>query len=336
MKYEDAVASQPENLESTRQRVNEALFAADLRPWRTGSLAVVAMGANSHGGWVLVEMLRRAGRRALNVSASAVLEGVSSAAFADSYVVVSEGGMSRETVGAAERLPAGTRLGLTNVSDSPLSRAVDLAVTIGHGEDSPVYTVGYTATVQAFGLLARALDVSAGGDDLTALPGLMRDVLASSSAPMNTLGEVFTGLGAIDFVGRGASFASAAESALLFREATRTPTAAFETHQYLHGPMEALTSNRGCVLFGDDREVELARYLAERSIPVLLVTTSAVVSSGILSVVSLPACSLASRAVLEIAPLQQLASAVADMRGLRIDGFVYRQHDTKLPRPEDF
>lgn len=334
MKYDDAVASQPANLESTLPQLDAALRAADLTPWRTGSVAVVAMGANSHAGWVLVELLRRAGRPALNVSASALLEDVAPAAFADAYVLVSEGGRSRETVGAAMRLPAGRRLGLTNVSDSPLSHAVDVAVTIGHGEDSPVYTVGYTATLQAFGALAGALGISAGSEDLAALPELLRHVLATGAAPMDALAESFARLTSIDFVGRGASFASAAESALLFREATRTPTAAFETHQYLHGPMEALAADRGCVLFGDDREVELAGYLAERAIPVLLVANAAVASSAAPATFSLPTASLVSRAVLEIAPLQQLAGAVARRKGLPIEGFVHHQHDTKLPAPE--
>lgn len=334
MKYDDAVASQPANLESTRAQLGDALRAADLTPWRTGSVAVVAMGANSHAGWLLVELLRRAGRRALNVSASAVLEDVVPEAFADAYVLVSEGGRSRETVGAAMRLPAGRRLGLTNVPESPLSHAVDVALTIGHGEDSPVYTVGYTATLQAFGVLASALGIGAGSEDLAALPELLRRILTSGAAPMDELAESFARLGSIDFVGRGASFASAAESALLFREATRTPTAAFETHQYLHGPMEALAADRGCVLFGDDREVELAGYLAERSVPVLLVTSAAVTPTAAVSIVPLPTASLVSRAVLEIAPLQLLAGAVARRKGLKIEGFVHHQHDTKLPAPE--
>ncbi|MDA8292200.1 MAG: SIS domain-containing protein [Actinomycetota bacterium] len=331
MNYEDAVASQPENLESTRGRVREGLAAGDLAAWRAGTLAVVAMGAGSHASWALVDSMRRKGRRAVSVESSALLEDAPPSAFADSFVLVSEGGRSSETVGAASRLEQGVRLGLTNVADSPLARAVDLSVTVGHGEDSPVYTVGYTATLQAFGILADELGAGDPEEDFAALPDQMRTVLAKSAGKMADLAARVSGLGSLDFVGRGSSYASASEAALLFREATRTPTAAFETRQYLHGPMESLGVDRGCVVFGDGREVELARYVAARGLPVVLLTSAPVPEQDGLVVVPVPPVAPVSRAVLEIVPVQQLAGGVARERGLGIDGFVYRQDDTKLP-----
>ncbi len=331
MKYEDAVASQPENLELTRARVVETLAASDLSPWGTGTLGVVAMGAGSHAGWALVERLRRAGRRATNLEASALLEDVQPSAFADSFVLVSEGGRSTETVGAANRLDAGGRLGMTNVGDSPLALAVDLTVTIGHGEDSPVYTVGYTATLQALGLLADALGAATPGEQYGELPEELGRVLSEQADQMEEIAGLTSGLAAFDFVGHGASFASASESALLFREATRMPTAAFETRQYLHGPMESLGPDRGCVVFGDRREVELARYMAGQGIPVVLLTSVEVQQSRGLSVVRVPPAGPVTRAVLEIAPVQLLVGSIARIRGLAIDGFVYHQDDTKLP-----
>lgn len=307
------------------------LRSIDLTPWRCGCLAVVAMGANSHAGWVLVEMLRGAGRRATNVSASVFQDAVVSTVVGDCFVLASEGGRSSETVMAAKALPVGTRLGLTNTSECPLSEVVDLNLVLGHAGDSPVYTVGYTAMTLAFGLLAQALSGDTERDDFLALPGMLEGVLATSPALIGELGERFMGLDSIDFVGSGTSFASAAESALLFREATRIPAAGFETRQYLHGPMEALSRRTGCVLFGDGREIELAGYLAERSIPVLLVTSCRIEARGTLSVIVLPPVKLASRAVLEIGPLQLVAGAVAQGRGLDVDGFRYHQDDTKLP-----
>lgn len=332
MRYEDAVASQPENLEVTRTRVVESLAANDLSAWRDGTVAVVAMGAGSHAGWAFVECLRRAGRRAMNLEAAAILEDVRPSAFADRFVLVSEGGRSAETVGAAHRLDTGGRLGMTNVNDSPLARAVDLAVTIGHGEDSSVYTVGYTATLQAFGLLADALGSAAPGEQYGGLPDALDGVLREHADQMQDIASHTSGLVAFDFVGHGVSFASASESALLFREAARTPTAAFETRQYLHGPMESLGPDRGCVVFGDRREVELALYLAEQGIPVVLLTSEDVQPQRGLSVVSLPSAGPISRAVLEIAPVQLLAGSIARIRGLAIEGFVYHQNDTKLPK----
>ena len=69
---------------------------------------------------------------------------------------------------------------VTNAPAAPISEAVDAILPLGHGEDSKVYTVGYTATLQAFGLLATAIDGVDEGDDWSALPELLRVTLDST------------------------------------------------------------------------------------------------------------------------------------------------------------
>ena len=84
---------------------------------------------------------------------------------------------------------------------------------------------------------------------------------------------MFGDLTSIDFVGSGAAASSVTEAALLLRESTRTPTAALRD---LPVPARAdgVADRRRtrCVLFGDDREISLARYLARAGVPTLLVT----------------------------------------------------------------
>ena len=55
--------------------------------------------------------------------------------------------------------------------------------------------------------------------------------------------------------------ASAGETALLAREGLRIPATGSETRQYLHGPLESAAPGLGCVLFGSERELELASSL---------------------------------------------------------------------------
>jgi glucosamine 6-phosphate synthetase-like amidotransferase/phosphosugar isomerase protein len=141
---------------------------------------------------------------------------------------------------------------------------------------------------------------------------------------------MFAGLTSLDFVGTSAAAASVTEAALLFRESTRTPTAAHETYQYLHGPMESLTALHGCVLFGDAREISLAQYLARAGVTTLLVTDQFVAREPSLAVVTLPEVPAVSRAILDIVPLQLVAGELCRMRGLGIDGFLYHQDDTKI------
>jgi fructoselysine-6-P-deglycase FrlB-like protein len=316
MDYYEAVAAQPDRLEQSAKAVADGLAGVDLTPWRTGQLGVVSMGASSHAANALVHRLARHGRRAVNLDASDVMA-LGAADLADSYVFVSEGGHSRETIEAARTVGSAPKLALTNAPDAPIADVVDAVLALGHGDDSKVYTVGYVATLQAFGLLATALD---GQDDLASVaPGLAARV-----------GQA----GSIDFVGSGASRASVAEAALLFRESTRMSTAAYDTYQYLHGPMECLTPGQAVVLFGDQREVELARYLGAAGITTLLVTASARTVGPDVALLSIPAAPALVTSVLQILPAQLIAGELARQRGLGIDGFLYHQDDTKVPDPE--
>ncbi len=331
MDYYDTVASQPAALRHSAAQVRSALSAADLDPWRSGAVGVVGMGASSFAGHALVDRLRRHGRPAFNLDASTVMELAGRALLADSYVFTSEGGRSRETVEAVRSLPAGARLGLTNDPASPFGEAVDLVVGLGHGPDSRVYTIGYTATLQAFSLLATALDGEDDGDDLDALPAQVDLALKSLAGRAEELAGRLTALDSLDFVGRNASLASASEGALLFREATHTATSAFETFQYLHGPMEGLSGRRGCVVIGSERELSLASFLAERGIFTVLLTTEELEDGENLAVVRIADVAPLLRGVLEIVPLQLVAGELARRRGLKIEGFVYSQKDTKIP-----
>jgi fructoselysine-6-P-deglycase FrlB-like protein len=288
---------------------------------------MVSMGAGAHAGHALAHRLATHGRRAVNLTASEMLALGSPA---DSYLFVSEGGRSRETIDAARLAPSGTRLVLTNVPDSPLSQEGDVVIGLDAGEDSRVYTVGYTSTVQACGLLADALDGEGDGDDWAGLPGLASATLERLAAPTAAAAEPFARARSIDVVGAAGSAASTAGAALLLRESVRISTATYETYQYLHGPMEPLTPEHACLVFGDGREVALAGYLAGIGVPTVLVTSAEVPPRKGLTVLPIPPAPTMSRAVLEILPAQLLAGEVARLRGLAIDGFLYHQDDTKV------
>jgi fructoselysine-6-P-deglycase FrlB-like protein len=336
MDYYEAVAGQPVALQRSAAAVRARLGELDLGEWRRGTFAVVSMGASTHAGHALVHRLARAGRRAVNLAGSDVIALAPPGGFrldgpADSYLFVSEGGRSRETIEAAALLPPGARLGLTNVPDSPLAAHVDEVVALEAGEDSRVYTVGYTTTLQASGLLADALDGHGDGDAWARLPELASFTLDGSAPAAAEAAAAIGHSASIDVVGSAGSYATAAEAALLLRESTRICTATYETYQYLHGPMEPLTPAHACLLIGSEREVPLAQYLAQAGVPTVLVTSAPVAPQRNLSVLTVPQAPTMSRAVLEILPVQLLAGEVARARGLAIDGFLHHQDDTKVP-----
>ncbi len=336
MRFPDGIDAQPDVLARSAASVREAL--GDLAPPAPGDLVVVTgVGANEHISRSAAAAWRAGGLRAVAVPAPELMDpdGGDLDTLADLYVALSESGRSAETVAAMERTSARS-VGVTNVEDAPLAGVVDRLLLLHSGEDSPVYTTGYTATLQAVGLLGEHW-AGRGGEvgAWSSLPEQTAQVLADSRAVVEEVGDAFDRSRVIDVVGTGTAAASAGEGALVLREAARAHTAAHETYNYLHGPMEPLDPATACLLVGDGREVRLARDVSALGCPTLLVTSRAdVASEGSLRVLRLPGtASPLAAAALQILPVQVLAWALAERRGLAVDGFRYHQDDTKLATP---
>mgnify|MGYP005816286347 CR=1 FL=1 len=329
MRFLDGIVTQPTALERSRQAVSAALAGLP-RPGPDDVIALVGIGASEHAARGAAPVWRAAGVRAFPVSAAEV-DAAPRGAGADFSVLISESGRSTETQRALEAMDVTRCLAVVNDPDSPLARATPHVLHLGSGEDSPVYTTGYTATLQALGMLA---DHWAGRThDWSELPSLVDHVLKDARNTVEEVAESFGHACIIDVVGGGVSQATAGEGALLLRESARLLTAAHETRGYLHGPMEPLDEKVACLVVGSGREIRLAQDTAALGCRTLLITTSSeVVASGSLSVLRLPSAgSPLAQAILEILPIQRLAWAVASARGLRVDGFRHVQDDTKLP-----
>lgn len=326
MQFPDGIAAQPDVLRSSARAVSSALqHIGPLDPHAL--VALVGIGASEHAARSAAPVWRSMGIRAFALSASELAG--AGGVVPDVVVALSESGRSAETIAALENLP-GRRVGLTNFAESPLAQVVDEVIPLGSGPDSPVYTTGYTATLQAVGLLGEHWAGAASA--WSTLPGLAAGVIEGARPVVESVAERFDTARIIDVVASAAAAATAGEGALLLREAARAYTAAFETHNYLHGPMEPLDDSACCLVVGDRREVRLARQVSALGCPTLLVTTRPDLDAGSgLSVVRLPESpSSLARRVLEILPVQLLGWELASRRGLRADGFRYEQDDIKL------
>jgi fructoselysine-6-P-deglycase FrlB-like protein len=326
MRFEDGFRSQPDVLERSFAAVQPALDGVGAIGTEE-LVAVIGIGASEHIARSAAAAWRTAGIRAVALSAADLLEEV--APVADVYVALSESGRSAETVAAMSRIK-GRRVGITNNLGSPLTEVVDDLVFLDSGPDSPVYTTGYTATLQAVGMLGEhwSGDVS----NWSLVPDQARTVLERSAAVMDALAEPFGDARIIDVVGSGTSSATAGEGALVLREAARAHTAAHETYNYLHGSMEPLDSQTACIVAGEGRELRLASDVSSLGCRTLLVTSREDVNTREhLTVLPLGRTSSPlGRAILEIIPVQALAWRLAADRGLSVDGFRYGQDDTKL------
>jgi len=326
MRFQDGLDAQPDVLAQSAKAVQSVL--PNIKPIANGAvIALVGIGASEHAARSAAPIWRDLGLRAFAIPASELLAHTPS--IADVYVALSESGRSAETVAAMTRISV-RRIGVTNFADSPIVDVVDDLILLESGPDSPVYTTGFTATLQALGMLGEHW--AGKSSDWSLLPGLVLEVIASTKPVIKSVLDHFDTARMIDVIGSSAANATSGEGALLLREAARAHTAAHETYNYLHGPMEPLDSQTACIVIGDGREVRLARDVSELGCHTLLVTTrSDVDSTDHLTVIQLPETpSPLALTVLQILPIQILGSMLASRRGLRVDGFRYKQDDTKL------
>jgi len=271
--------------------------------------------------------LRAAGRPAFVLSATELLEPGGNL-LGTAYVGISQSGKSAETVEGLSRVSA-PRLSLTNDRSGPLADLAEVALPLGSVRDTAIATLTYTATLSATAALADSLGAPL-DFDWSRLPTLVSETLEESAPAAHEAAELFGDMDVLDFVARGSSLASAAESALLLREAVRIPAAYMDTLQYLHGPLEVAEPGRGCIVFGSGREVRLAEDLASYGMSVLLITEASVGRRRNLLVLRMPEMPDALAPVVQILPVQLLTHRLARNRGLSADGFRHEQDDTKL------
>ena len=343
--FVDAMRSQPENLAVAHSTLARDLDRATIAAWKPGeTIAVVAMGASGHSGHALVAVLSAAGYRAVNLTASdLVVSGSGAGAVgaggfqpADHYVIVSESGRSPEPIEAARRLTPGRRIGISNFPDAQISEVIDVRLGLGGFDDSPVYTVGYTATLLAYALLLDNQGVVAADADVARIPALVAAALTDYDEVAGVVGRILADATAIDVIGRGTSYATAAEVSLMIREGLRTPSAAFETYQYLHGPMEVQRDDTAVLIFGDGRELTVPDSMLDAGVKVVLVTGAAVAdvpSAGHpnLTIVPIdPSLDGFVRPIVEVVIAQLALAHGIEHKPFPIEQFVYEQHDTKI------
>lgn len=246
---------------------------------------------------------------------------------------ISQSGKSTETLAVLGSIDAPLRYAVVNNDPSPVADVAGAFLSLGNIPDSYASTIGYTATVTALGMIAEAWDGGAIDPGWSGLPELFRWTEDAVGRRAAELAATFEGVSTADFVGAGPSVGSAEAGALLFREVARVHSAGMSTRQYLHGSMES-AGDGVHVLFGDDREIEVARTLSQAGHRVILVSSQAVAEAPRLQTIALPEVAPSQRAVLEALVMQILVAEVAHLHGIEIEEFVFHNADTKVEAVE--
>jgi glucosamine--fructose-6-phosphate aminotransferase (isomerizing) len=243
---------------------------------------------------------------------------------------VSQSGRSAETLAVLETVDPALRYAVVNAVPSPIADVATHVIGLGSIPDSYASTIGYTATVAALGMLADAWDGGRIDDGWSRLGDVLGTVERDLRDGVRSLAPLFASATSADFVGEGPAVGSAEASALLFREVARIPSTGMSTRQYLHGSMESAGNGVVHVLFGGERERAIAHTLGCAGHPAILVTSDEVDGGANVYPVRVPALPPAQRAILEILVTQLLVEAVAEVRGLDIEEFVFHNADIKV------
>jgi fructoselysine-6-P-deglycase FrlB-like protein len=250
-------------------------------------------------------------------------------ASAHPIVAISQSGRSAETIAALESVPSGLRWAIVNTAPSPLATLADRLIDLGSIPDSYASTIGYTATVAALALLAESWNGGTPDASWQTFSTRLGAFERTLPALLTRVVPLFEGAAYVDVVGGGASAGSAEASALLIREVARIPATGMSTRQYLHGAMES--AGHGVhLLFGGQREADMARMLAVSGHRCVLVTSDDLPGHPGVEVVRIPTSTSTQRAILEIAVSQELVQSVAAARGIEIEEFVFHNEDTKV------
>jgi glucosamine--fructose-6-phosphate aminotransferase (isomerizing) len=210
---------------------------------------------------------------------------------------------------------------ITNDPGSLLAGAADHVIELGAGvERSLAATKTYTASLAAVAALAVAIrGEPAPAAALRAVPAAMARQLERALPDEIPDWETCT------VVGRGPHLATAFEAALKLKELTGTIAEPFSSPDLLHGPIAAVgpqhpllaMATSGPALAGT---LEVVRTGRERGAPVLAITDrpaeTAAAGAGALEVEAVPDW---LSPLIAILPVQRLAVAIAQARGIDVD-----------------
>jgi len=326
VKYLDALEAQAASITGVARLMTEALDRtpppAPRRPVLIGmGASYAALGASEY-------VLRAHGGPALRVVASdfdrATFE------VSDLVVALSQSGKSKETIEAVRStdVPA---LAVVNVPGSPLAQVCASVLAFGPVPDSLASTVGYTGSLVAMGMLADAWTTGRPDPGWLSLGERIAGFRSGIAQLVADLTGALSGCSSVDVIGSGGYSGAAEAAALLLRETSTMPTAAFTGRQYLHGPMEAWPGV-GHLVVGRTDTALVAAPLAGRGHPVIIVSAVADPAWAQPNVwtIPLPARSLPEEYVFTAILLQDVAAAMAAVRAADPDYFGFISPDTKV------
>jgi glucosamine--fructose-6-phosphate aminotransferase (isomerizing) len=194
---------------------------------------------------------------------------------------VSQSGESYEVVKMLEKISGrATCIGISNEKESTLARKSEVILLTHAGAEEMTSTKTYVSTLLVLTIFSKVLAGKWETDSIPALKAAIEAVETLINDQKEWLAPAVEFLGRPQFVqviGRGPSFSSVLQGALMFMEASRNPAAGMYGGEFRHGPMEMAKKGFRAVVFaplGDtyNQGIRLAEDITKFGGRVLLIT----------------------------------------------------------------
>ncbi len=195
---------------------------------------------------------------------------------------ISQSGESYEVVKVLERMPSHmTCIGITNEDKSTLASKASLTLLSRAGREDMTSTKTYISTLLVLHIYSKVLS-GKWKDDLSDLNSVIQSVKTIIENGEEWLSPVMDFLGHPPFVqiiGRGPSYSSVLQGALMFMEAARNPAAGSLGGEFRHGPLEMSKKGFRAVILAPlgttyDQGIKLANDITKFGGKVVLITNS--------------------------------------------------------------
>jgi glucosamine--fructose-6-phosphate aminotransferase (isomerizing) len=196
---------------------------------------------------------------------------------------ISQSGESYEVVKILEKLPSGiTCIGISNEENSTLARKSGTILLSRAGTELMTSTKTYVSTLLVLSIFARVLAKKWKSGSVTELKTVIEAVGTLINKKEEWLAPAMAFLGHppfIQVIGRGPSYSSVLQGALMFMEAARNPAAGIYGGEFRHGPMEMSKKGFRAIVFAPigntyEQGIKLAEDITKFGGRVVLITNS--------------------------------------------------------------
>lgn len=196
---------------------------------------------------------------------------------------ISQSGESYEIVKILEKIPEGlTCIGITNEENSTLSTKSSITLLSRAGKEEMTSTKTYVSTLLVLSIYTSALtgrwkngSMAELNDAIEAVGNLINNREEWLGPAMDILGHPSF----VQIIGRGPSYSSVLQGALMIMEAARNPAAGIYGGEFRHGPLEMSKKGFRAIIFAPlgvtyEQGIKLAEDITKFGGRVVLITNS--------------------------------------------------------------